>query len=352
LTTMRLMKRIRISRSRTLPNRTSVILLTAAISFLGFALVVPRFASGENLLNMLRETAVLGILATGMTLIFVVGEIDISVGSLYGLLNVVMGVFVVRLGWNPWFAAVCVVLLGALKGIGSGAIVTQVGIPSFVVTLAELVAYRSAALLVSGEQPSVTDQAGSFYSASGGYLGGSFPCLAIWMLGIAVAGGVALPKTKFGAHVYATGGDRQASASWGIPINRITILCFTLMGALCGLSGALLFGWLRVAAPITGTGLEFSVIAAVILGGTSLRGGRGSVLGSMLGACIIEMLSSALILLGLSQPWKEFATGSLILVVSVLDWAGKGWIAYAGADVVERSEDARSGLLPDAPCDV
>jgi ribose transport system permease protein len=314
--------------------------------------VVPRFASGENLLNMLREASVLGILATGMTLIFVAGEVDISVGSVYGLLNVIMGILVVRLGWNPWIAAILVVLLGALKGIGSGAIVTQVGIPSFVVTLAELVAYRSAALLVSGEQPSATDHAGSFYSASGGYLGDGFPCLVLWMLGIVAAGGVTLAKTKFGAHVYATGGDRYASASWGIPVKRITILCFSMMGALCGLSGALLFGWLRVAAPITGTGLEFSVIAAVILGGTSLRGGRGSVLGSLIGACIIEMLSSALILLGLSQPWKELATGSLILAVSVLDWVGQTWVGRAGADVVGPLEDAESSLLPDAPCDV
>lgn len=349
---MRLMNRVRNSLLRTLSSRSSVTILTAAALFLTFALVVPRFASGENLLNMLRETAVLGILSTGMTLIFVAGEIDISVGSVYGLLNVVMGVLVVRLGWSPWPAAVLVVLLGALKGVVSGVIVTQVRIPSFVVTLAELVAYRSAALLVSGEQPSATDQAGSFYSASGGYLGGSFPCLVIWILVVAVAGGVILAKTKFGAHVYASGGDRQSSASSGIPVDRITILCFTLMGALCGLSGALLFGWLRVAAPITGTGLEFSVIAAVILGGTSLRGGRGSVLGSMVGAWIIAILSSALILFGLSQPWKELATGGLILVVSVLDWVGQRSATRAHADVVEHSEHVESGLLPDMPCDL
>lgn len=327
-------------------------ILTAAILFLAFAVTVPHFVSADNLINMLRETAILGILATGMTLIFIAGEIDISVGSVYGFLNVIMGVLVARLGWNAWFAAALVVLLGAAKGIGTGTIVTWAGIPSFVVTLAELVAYRSAALLISGEQPSVTDKPGSFYFASGGYLGGSFPCLVIWMLGIAIAGGLVLAKTKFGAHVYATGGDRLASASWGIPVRRITILCFAWMGALCGLCGALLFGWLRVAAPITGTGLEFGVIAAVILGGTSLRGGRGSVLGSLVGACIIEMLSSALILLGLSQPWKEVATGGLILIVSVVDWLGQRWTIRAKSDMVERPKDTGPGLSTDAQCDV
>lgn len=346
------MRRIRKFRLRTLKNRTAVISLTATTLFLGSALLVPRFATGENLLNMLRETSVLGILATGMTLIVVAGEIDLSVGSVYGLLNVVMGMLVVRLGWNPWFATTLVVLLGALKGIGSGVIVTQVGIPSFVVTVAELVAYRSAALLISGEQPSASDRAGSFYSVSGGYLGDSIPCLALWMFGIVTAGGMTLAKTKFGAHVYATGGDRYASASCGIPVNRIAILCFTLMGGLCGLSGALLFGWLRVAAPITGTGLEFSIIASVILGGTALRGGRGSVLGSLIGACVIEMLSSALVLLGLSEPWKDLATGSLILAVSVLDWVGQTWARRAIEDVVDPSEDTESSLLPDVRCDV
>jgi len=300
---------------------------------------------------MLRETAILGILATGMTLIFVAGEIDISVGSVYGLLNVVMGILVVRLGWNAWFAAAVVVLLGAAKGTATGAIVTRMGVPSFLVTLAELVAYRSSALLISGEQPFVADQPNSFYSATGGYLGGSFPCLAVWMLGIAAVGGFVLAKSKFGAHIYATGGDRQASASWGIPVNRITVLCFTSMAALCGLSGALLFGWLRVAAPVTGTGLEFSVIAAVILGGTSLRGGNGTVLASLIGASIIEMLSSALVLLGLSQQWKDVATGGLILAVSVLDCVGQRWTRRT-AGVMEGTEDQDEGLLPNARSDV
>jgi ribose transport system permease protein len=333
------------------PNRTLVILLTAAALFLTFAATAPRFLRVESLINMLRETAILGMLATGMTLIFVAGEIDISVGSVYGLLNVVMGVLVVKLGWNAWIAAVAVVLLGAAKGTATGAIVTRMRVPSFVVTLAELVAYRSAALLISGEQPFVADRPSSFYAAAGGYLGGRFPCLAVWMLGTAALGGLALAKTKFGAHIYATGGDRQASARWGIPVNRITVLCFAGMGALCGLSGALLFGWLRVAAPATGTGLEFSVIAAVILGGTSLRGGSGTVLASLIGAAIIEMLSGALVLLGLSQQWKDVATGGLILAVSVLDCVGQNWTrGWTGrsAGVAEGSGDPVEGLLPEA----
>jgi ribose transport system permease protein len=305
---------------RVLLNRTYVITITGIFVFALFSFAVERFLTAENLLNTLRQMAVLGILSVGMTFLFVVGEIDISIGSIYGFLTVIMGILVGRRGWNPWLGMLTVVGLGALIGANTGLIVTKIGIPSFVVTLAELVAYRSAALLASGERPSVAEGVGSFYVASGGYLGSMVPWLIVWMAVILVLGGLVLAKTKFGYHVFATGGDSEAARNWGIDIRRTKLLCFVLMGALCGLSGALLFGWLQVAAPITGTGLEFSVIAAVILGGTALQGGRGSIYGSLVGAIIIAMLSSGLVLLGLSQQWKDVATGGLILFAATLDW--------------------------------
>jgi len=130
-----------------------------------------------------------------------------------------------------------------------------------------------------------------------------------------VVGGILLAKTKFGYHVFATGGDCDAARNWGINVGRKKVLCFMLMGALCGLSGALLFGWLQVAAPITGTGLEFSVIAAVILGGAALQGGQGSIYGSLVGAVIIGMITSGLVLMGFSQDIGDVATGLLIAAV-------------------------------------
>src|SRR5437016_2905035 len=297
---------------RVLVNRTYVITLTGVVIFTIFALSVDRFLTTENLLNMLREVALLGILSAGMTFLLIVGEIDISIGSTYGFLTVLIGVLVARHGWNPWLGMFTVVAVGALIGAATGVVVSEIGIPSFVVTLAELVAYRSGALLVSGEQPSVADGVGSFYSASGGYIGGTVPSLIVWMVLVVMLGAIVLTRTKFGYHVYATGGDAEAARNWGIPVARVKVLCFVLMSALCGLGGALVFGWLQVAAPATGTGLEFGVIAAVVLGGTALQGGRGSVYGSLIGAIIIGILSSGLVLLGLSQQWKDVATGGLI----------------------------------------
>jgi ribose transport system permease protein len=308
---------------RVLLNRTFVITLTGITIFAIFSLSVDRFFTVENLLNTLRQIAILGILAVGMTLLFVVGEIDIAIGSIYGFLTVVMGILVGRRGWNPWAGMLAVVALGGLIGANTGLIVTKIGIPSFVVTLAEMVAYRSASLLASGERPSEVEGSGFFYAASGGYIGGAFPWLIVWMMVIVIAGAVILTRTKFGYHVFATGGDQEAARNWGINTRRIKFWCFVSMGALCGLSGALLFGWLQVAAPITGTGLEFGVIAAVILGGTALQGGRGSIYGSLVGAVIIGMLSSGLVLLGLSQQWEDVATGGLILFAAALDWFGR-----------------------------
>jgi ribose transport system permease protein len=305
---------------RKLLNRTYVVTLVGVFVFIAFSIGVNRFLTVENLLNMLRQVSLLGILCAGMTFVFVVGEIDISIGSIYGFLTVIMGILVGRRGWNPWLGMLTVVALGAVIGANTGWIVTRAGIPSFVVTLAELVAYRSAALLVSGEKPSVGAGTGSFYTVSGGYIGGTLPWLAVWMIVSIVAGGTLLANAKFGYHVFATGGDCDAARNWGVNVGRTKVLCFVLMGALCGLSGALLFGWLQVAAPITGTGLEFSVIAAVILGGAALQGGRGSIYGSLVGAVIIGMLGSGLVLMGLSQQWKDVATGGLILFAATFDW--------------------------------
>jgi ribose transport system permease protein len=315
---------------RVLLNRTVVITLTGTVIFAIFSLSVNRFLTVENLLDALRQVAILGILSVGMTFLFVTGEIDISVGSIYGFLTVVMGILVGRHGWNPWAGMLAVVALGALIGANTGLIVTKVGIPSFVVTLAELVAYRSASLLASGERPSEVEGVGSFYTASGGYIAGAFPWLIVWMVVIVVAGSIVLKRTKFGYHVFATGGDREAARNWGINTQRTKLWSFVGLGALCGLSGALLFGWLQVAAPITGTGLEFSVIAAVILGGTALQGGRGSIYGALVGAIIIGMLSNGLVLLGLSQQWEDVATGGLILFAATLDWfARKAGLHFA-----------------------
>jgi ribose/xylose/arabinose/galactoside ABC-type transport system permease subunit len=301
-----------------LQNRGLGLTLAGLVLLICFSLATPLFLTPNNLLNLLRNVSLIGIVAVGMTFLLVAGEIDLSVGSMYGVLTVILGILVGRNGLDPWLAAPLVVLLGCALGLVNGVIVTRFGIPSFIATLAMLTAYRSAALIISGEKPSVTQGIGPFYAVTGGSLG-PVPWLIVWMVVIGVVGGVILSTWQFGYHVYATGGNQEAARNSGINTSQVKVICFMITSGLCGLAAALLWGYLHTAAPVTGTGFEFRVIGAVIVGGVLLSGGRGSIYGSLVGAIIISMITSGLVLIGFSQDVGDLATGVLIVVVGTLD---------------------------------
>jgi ribose transport system permease protein len=201
----------------------------------------------------------------------------------------------------------------------NGLITTRLAIPSFVVTLGALTAFRSLALILSGQNPATTPGEGLFYEVTGGYIGGVVPWLVVWMAVVMLIGGIVLAFTRFGYHVYATGGNRDASRNSGIDVNRVKVICFMLTSGLCGLIAALIWGYLHVAAPITGTGFEFRVIGAVIIGGVALTGGRGTIYGTLIGAIIVGIMTNGLVLLGFSQYYGDVMTGVLIVAVGTLD---------------------------------
>jgi ribose transport system permease protein len=302
-----------------LVSRSAAITVVAIILFIFFSVSTTTFIVPDNLLSMIRNVSLIGIVSVGFTYLFVAGEIDLSIGSVYGFLAMIMGLLAAQRGIDPWLAMIVVIALGAVIGLVNGLIVVRVGIPSFIVTLAMLTGYRSAALLVNGDQPLVTTGIGSFYDLTGGYLGGTVPWLIVWMLAVVAIGSVVLSQTKFGYHVYATGGNLEAARSSGINTGRVKLVCFMFTSALCGLIAALLYGYLHVAAPTTGTGFEFRVAGAVLLGGIALSGGRGTIYGSFVGAVIIGMMTNGLVLLGLSTHHADLATGLLIMVTGALD---------------------------------
>lgn len=299
-------------------NPNVAITLVALVIFALFSVTTRTFLTEFNLVNVLRNASLIGIVAVGMTYLLIAGEIDLSVGSLFGFLNIIMGLLVVVVGLNPWLAMLLVTALGAVSGTINGLIRTRIGIPSFIVTLAMLVAYRSAALIASGERPLTTRGRTPFYTFTGGELFGIVPWHVVWMLVIMAIGSLVLARTRFGYHLYATGGNLEAARFAGINTDRLKLAAFILTGALCGLIGALLFGYLRVAEPTTGTGFEFRVIGAVIVGGVALTGGRGTIYGSLVGALIISMITSGLVLLGYSQDVGDVATGALIIAAGTL----------------------------------
>lgn len=278
------------------------------------------FLSEFNLLNVARTISFLGIVAVGMTFLFIAGELDLSVGSGYGFLGIVAAWLIINHGINPALAAPLAIAAGAGIGFFNGVVTTYFRIPSFIVTLGMLSALRGLALLSSNAWPISGDVPGWFVRLTSGYaFGGKVPAQVFWFVGVMLIGGWVLAKTRFGYHVYATGSNARAAANAGIPVQRVKIICFVLTGALTGLVGALSVGWLSGANPLTGQAFELDVIAAVIIGGTNLFGGSGSMFGTFLGAAIIGMIGNGLILLGADANAIPVVQGGIIIVAVLLD---------------------------------
>lgn len=305
--------------SRLIGVREAGIFAGALAIFLVLAVIEPNFRTQSNLLNVVRQISLLGIVAVGMTYVFIAGELDLSIGSMYGFLAALMAILTIREGWSPGLGTVAVVLVGGGFGFLNGFITTRFGIPSFIVTLGGLSAFRGAALLISNGFPISGLQSPTFKAVASGYAFGVVPAQVFWLIGTMLVGGWVLAKTRFGYNVYATGGNSQAAANVGINVRRVKTISFVIIGALAGLAAALLVGWLRGTSPLTGQGFELDVIAAVIIGGTNLFGGSGSVFGTFLGAAIIGMISNGLVLLGVSAFWEPLVKGLIIVSAVLLD---------------------------------
>ena len=289
------------------------VLLATVLIFVFCAVFVQNFLTGSNLLSVAQQIAFIGIVGTGMTFLIVAGEIDLSVGSQYGFLSVLMAFSITDVGIPVALAIPLVLVAGALIGLVQGLITTAFKVPSFVVTLAGLAVLRGVALLIAHGQPVTGSKNEAFHSIVGGSVAGSLAAQTVWMIVIMGVAGWVLSRTKFGYDVYAVGGNTKAAVNAGIPAARVKVLCFVLTGALSGVAAIILVGWLGSANPLTGSGFELNVIAAVIVGGASLTGGVGSVTGTFLGAMVAGIIGNALVLYGVDGNWQQVATGLLIL---------------------------------------
>lgn len=296
------------------------IFMTAVGIFAILAIARPNtFLTEFNLVGLVRSFALVGIVAVGMTFLFVCGEIDLSVGSGYAFLSVVMAALMVRQGWDWPVAALATLLLGAGIGLFNGIVTTVFQIPSFIVTLGMLSVLRGAALTVSGGTAIAGIDAPTFSRIVSADLFGIVPAQIVWFLATVVIGGWILAKSRFGYHAYAVGDNARAAANAGIDVRRTKIACFVLTGILVGLIGVITTGWLRNGNPITGQSFELNVIAAVVIGGTNLFGGSGSVLGTFLGAAIAALIQNGIILLGADIQTVPIAQGAVIILAVLLD---------------------------------
>lgn len=276
------------------------------------------FISTTNIFNLLRQVSINALIAFGMTFVILTGGIDLSVGSVLALSGVLMAKFMVS-GVPPFVAVILACIIGLILGSINGVVISYGKVAPFIATLATMTIYRGLTLVTSEGNPITGLSDSTFFVMLGrGYIGG-IPVPVIIMLVLFIILWVVLNKTPFGRKVYAIGGNERVSKIVGIKINKIKVAIYGLIGALSALAGAILTSRLNSAQPTAGTGYELDAIAAVVLGGTSLTGGKGRITGTLIGALIIGTLNNGLNLLGVSSFYQMVVKGIVILLAVLID---------------------------------
>lgn len=310
----------------------TVIALIAVTLF--FGIMAPNFVSLANFLIMFKHIAIVAILAIGMTYVILTGGVDLSVGSIAGLSGMVAGGLILQgltiapLGIVIYPSIPVVVLvslaLGALIGVLNGVLIARFRVAPFIATLGMLYIARGAALLLSNGatfpnlvgSPDYANQ-GFPWLGSGVVLGIPVP---VWLVAIlAIAAAFAAARTAFGRRVYAIGGNERAALLSGVRVDRIKIAVYAISGTCAALVGLIVASDLVAAHPASGETFELSAIAAVVLGGASLAGGRGTIAGTIVGACVIGILGDGMVMMGVSEFWQMVIKGAVIIAAVVLD---------------------------------
>jgi ribose transport system permease protein len=302
-----------------------------------FGVLSDNFLTAPTMGALANRIPALAVVAAGMTLVLIIGGIDLSVGSVLGLCGSILGLAMVGWHWPLWKAATLCVSAGLLAGMVNGSISVLLRIPSFIVTLGTLEIARGLSYLTTQSQTKYIGGAVEGLSSSVGLLGVS-PAFMI-SVGVILLGQLVLSRTVFGRYLTAIGTNEQAVRLAGINSSFPKIAVFTLLGGLAGLAALFYTSRLGSADPNAGVGFELSAIAAVVIGGTSLRGGRGSVISSFLGVLIIATLEAGLAQLGVSEPAKRVITGAVIVVAVILD-AWRHYFVIGGRKSATRREPA------------
>lgn len=289
-----------------------------------FATTSDRFFSGATFHQIANQVPALAVIAVGMTFVIITAGIDLSVGSVLGFAGAMLGLAMVDGGWPFWLALLLALLVGATCGWFNGWVSVRFAVPSFIVTLGMMQAARGLAYLGTGSQT-------KYIGAPIEWLGAPIPGIGIsWAFLFAVVivavGQLVLTRTVFGRYVLVIGANEEAARFSGIHTRPVKVAVFVIAGALAGLGAAFASSKLASVDPNGGVGLELSAIAAVVIGGTSLMGGRGSVVGSFIGVLIMATLEAGLAQVGASEPIKLLITGIVIVVAVIVDaWRTGKW---------------------------
>ncbi|PDQ21744.1 ATPase [Mesorhizobium sanjuanii] len=295
--------------------------LSVAFSFFN-----PNFLSTDNLRNVLVAVAVVGIMSIGQTFVIIAREIDLSVGSVMGLSGL-CGAYAMSQGLNPILGICLAIAVGAAAGLVNGLIVVYGRVNSFIATLGMLSVARGLTQVISGGLPIMVDPSVMFIGQGALF---DVPVQVLIFVGLVIVGQIVLKRSVLGQRIIAVGDNDEAARLSGIPLNATRVAVFVFSGVLAAVAGMVYTAQVSVAEAQAGTGLELDVIAAVVIGGASLSGGRGSILGAMLGAYLLGALRNAFILLELSPFLQQMSVGLVIVLAALFDQFRQGAFRHAG----------------------
>jgi ribose transport system permease protein len=309
-------------------RQTFWVFAAAVVAFVAMSLASDVFATQQNLFNVTRNFAFVGIIALGMTAVIITGGIDLSVGSVLVLSGMVVGM-TMNMGMPFWVAAPLALGTALVVGAFNGLLIAYLGFPPFVVTLGMLSIGRSLAMVLSNNRMVYEfgpDQA-TLLTLGGGFVNLDLPFVqaiqipipVLFLVVMMAITGFAFRWTKWGRHVFAIGGNEQAAILTGVPVRATKISVYMFASLCAGVAGILEVGWLGTITTSLGQGMELTVIAASVIGGANLVGGVGTAFGAVVGAALIEVIRNSLILLGISTFWQGTFVGSFIIIAVLFD---------------------------------
>ncbi|HMG52547.1 MAG TPA: ABC transporter permease [Kofleriaceae bacterium] len=295
------------------------------VMLVGFSIASPNFLQFDNIVGILLATTVNGVLALGVTFVIITGGIDLSIGTVMTLSAVMTGVVITRWQLPIPLGIAAGLVTGAAAGLGNGVLIAKLKVPPFIATLGMLNVAKGLALVTSGLRPIYFTDTPSFNemamdSALGKLVPGlEVPNLVLFLFGAAILAGFALNKTILGRYTFALGSNEEATRLSGVHVDAWKIAVYAVCGLFAGLAGVLIAARLDSAQPSLGLGYELDAIAAAVIGGTSLSGGEGTILGTVIGAFVISILTNGLRILSVPQEWQTVVTGTIVIVAVYLD---------------------------------
>ncbi len=300
-----------------LKNKPLIVLIITSVVV---AVLNPRFSTWVNILTILRQTSINAVIATGMTFAILIGGIDLSVGSVLGFCGAIAATMIAS-GTNVFIVVITALLLGTAIGFLNGTLVTAGRLQPFIATLGTVTLLRGIIMVFTQGRPISTGNidASAFFGKIGGGFIGPIPVPVYIMLLVFIAAYYILNHTRIGRYIYASGSNEEATIYSGINTNKVKLFVYSVSGMMAALAGILVTARLGSAQPNAGVGYELDAIAAVVLGGTSMAGGIGTIAGTAIGALIIGVLNNALNLMQVSSYYQDVAKGIVILIAVLLD---------------------------------